>query len=459
MHCKSFEFLEVSLQETGDLSCVYDSLYKNSMRDWFHPYGELKDTYKRCVEFNIYFAKYAQHCPVLESHPALKEEICIVLKKMRMARQPLYAVCIQPLIKAIIIDKAPHILEDTHSTSFRVSYEWTKNFIKSEMNWSYRASTTAAGKLPRDFKKQGKAMAQRCAYLVKVHNIPKELVVNSNQTVIHLVPTGGSRTWETKGAKHVKVHGVEDKRQITVTVSSAANGQCLPFQVIFQGTTTKSLPKLEGGREECEISGWNISYSYNHWSTLETCKEFVERILKPYLVTQIELKALPADQEMIWLIDCWSVHISKEFWEWMKIHHPEIHVLYIPANCTSVFQPADVVIQRPFKHAFRQKFNQFIIHGYYNKSDVEELMHIDFKMSKLKPHICHWLYKAWIYVSSKINMISRGWEQAGLLRAFNREFQKQAMMDNIVNHCLTAKKKKCKLQIRNVMKSLTSKCL
>ena len=140
-------------------------------------------------------------------------------------------------------------------------------------------------------------MAQRCAYLVKVHNIPKELVVNSDQTWIHLVSTGESRTWETKEAKHVKVHGAEDKRQITVTVFLAADGRCLSFQVIFQSTTTKSLPKLEGGREECELSGWNISYSYNHWSTLETCKEFVERILKPYLVAQIELKTLPADQD------------------------------------------------------------------------------------------------------------------------------------------------------------------
>jgi hypothetical protein len=224
------------------------------MRDWFHSNGELKDTYKRCVEFGTYFAKSAQHCPVLESHIALKEEICTILKKMRMARQPLYAVCIQPLLKAIILNKAPQILEGTHSIAFHVSYEWTKNFVKSELNWSYRASTTAAGKLPKDFEEQGKAMAQRCAYLVKVHNIPKELVVNSDQTGIHLVPTGGSRTWETKGAKHVKVHGAEDKRQITVTVSSAADGRCLSFQVIFQGTTTKSLPKLEGGREECELS-------------------------------------------------------------------------------------------------------------------------------------------------------------------------------------------------------------
>ena len=98
-------------------------------------------------------------------------------------------------------------------------------------------------------------MAQQYAYLVKVYNIPKELVVNTDQTCIHLVLTGGSRTWETKGAKHIKIHGTEDKRQVTVTVSSTANGHCLPFQVIFQGTTTKTLSKLEGGRKDCELSG------------------------------------------------------------------------------------------------------------------------------------------------------------------------------------------------------------
>ena len=150
------------------------------------------------------------------------------------------------------------------------------------------------------------------------------------------------------------------------------------------------------------------------------------------MVAKIELKALPADQKMIWLIDCWSVHISKEFREWMKIHHPEIHVLYISANCRSVFQPADVVIQRPFKHAFRQEFNQFTMDTITKQLNGGTDVHIDFKMSKLKPHICHWLYKAWIHVSSKINMISKGWEQAGLLRAFDSEFQKQAMMDNMV---------------------------
>ena len=51
------------------------------MRVWFHLNRELKDTYKTCVKFDIYFVKFVQHCLVLEFHPALKEEICTFLKK------------------------------------------------------------------------------------------------------------------------------------------------------------------------------------------------------------------------------------------------------------------------------------------------------------------------------------------------------------------------------------------
>ena len=134
---------------------------------------------------------------------------------------------------------------------------------------------------------------------------------------------------------------------------------------------------------------------------------------------------------MIWLIDCWSVHISKEFREWMKNHHPKIHILYILANCTSIYQPADVIIQRPFKHAFRQAFNKYTMEAITKQLKAGDDVHMDFKISKLKSHICEWLYVAWTNVSSRIAMVLKGWEQTGLLRAFDKEFQKQAMLDNI----------------------------
>jgi hypothetical protein len=188
-------------------------------------------------------------------------------------------VCIQPLIKAIISKREPHLLDDSSSNGFRVSINWTREFIKAELNWSYRAATIAAGKLPNDYEEQRMKMAQRCAYLVKIHSIPSELVVNTDQTGIHLVPTRGARTWEKKGARHVNVHGIEDKRQITVAASLSAKGNVLPFQVIFQSLTKRSLPPLNDGKCICLDSGWNLTLNHNHWSTIDTCKEFVDTIL------------------------------------------------------------------------------------------------------------------------------------------------------------------------------------
>jgi hypothetical protein len=139
---EAWGFLRSAYKKLGDLSCVYDKLSKSSMRDWFHPNGDLKEIYKRCVDFGTYFAKTAQRCPILESNPILKEEICAIIRNQRKVGQPLYAVCIQPLAKAIIQEKPPELLEGTHKTSFNVSYAWTTNFVKSELNWSYRAATT-----------------------------------------------------------------------------------------------------------------------------------------------------------------------------------------------------------------------------------------------------------------------------------------------------------------------------
>ena len=106
--------------------------------------------------------------------------------------QPLYGVCIQGIIKIIISKRQSHMLEDF--SGFCVSYKWTLTFIKAEMNWSYRAATTSVRKLSFDYEVQGNKMAKKYVYLVKIHNILEELVVNTDQTCIHIVPTCGART-------------------------------------------------------------------------------------------------------------------------------------------------------------------------------------------------------------------------------------------------------------------------
>jgi hypothetical protein len=248
---------------------------------------------------------------------------------------------------------------------------------------------------------------------------------------MHLVPTGGSKTWEKKGSKHVSVHGKEDKRQVTVVVSSTAEGVLLPFQVVFTGTTLKSLPKFNDGRRICEELGWDLTTSHNHWSTLQTYKDFVEKVLQVYRVAQVQTLGLPSDQQLIWLIDCWSVHKSEEFLTWVKKKHPEILILFIPTNCRAVLQPADIIIQRPLKHAFMLQFNSWTMENVSKQLDKGSEVELNFKMSTIKPLLCSWLHKAWLHVFKKQDMICKGWEKASLLRAFEKSFQVEAMKDNI----------------------------
>ncbi len=110
-------------------------------------------------------------------------------------------------------------------------------------------ATTVAQKLPKDLKHQLDMMAYRAAFEVLTHGVPAELMVNMDQTVMHLVPSGGSWTYDKWGKKEIAMTGVEDKRQITICVNSAANRTTLPPQLIFQGKSSRSLPSGPTVRE------------------------------------------------------------------------------------------------------------------------------------------------------------------------------------------------------------------
>jgi hypothetical protein len=50
------------------------------------------------------------------------------------------------------------------------------------LNWQFHKPTTIKGKLPNDWEKQGHMMVLWIVYLVKVYNLPLNLVVNIDQT-------------------------------------------------------------------------------------------------------------------------------------------------------------------------------------------------------------------------------------------------------------------------------------
>jgi hypothetical protein len=56
---------------------------------------------------------------------------------------------------------------------------------------------------------------------------------------------------------------------------------------MFIGTIHCYLPPSNEGKDKCMNLGWDLTFSENYCSTLETKKKFIHKILLPYLHTQI----------------------------------------------------------------------------------------------------------------------------------------------------------------------------
>ena len=166
-----------------------------------------------------------------------------------------------------------------------------------------------------------------------------------DQTGVHLV-SASSWTYEMVGSSDVAIVGAEDKRQITACVAASLRGDLLPLQLIFQGKTARSLPAATAASIAARV---DITCSDNHWSTQETMQRWITNILLPHSERMINMHGLNANAHILLLLDCWAVHKSAEFRDWLQREHPRIHLVFVPANCTSKLQLADVVLQRPFK--------------------------------------------------------------------------------------------------------------
>ena len=124
------------------------------------------------------------------------------------------------------------------------------------------------------------------------------------------------------------------------------------------------------------------------------------------------------------------MHKNSEFLNWIKGEHANVLVLFVPANCTSKLQPADVILQRPLKHAFKLQFHKWTTSQVRTQIEGGKDGDVDLRMSNLKPLICEWLHNAWTQVKNMQDMIIKGWDKCGIDKAFIHEFQLKAMVAN-----------------------------
>lgn len=233
-----------------------------------------------------------------------------------------------------------------------------------------------------------------------------------DQTGVHLVPAS-NWTYEATGSASVAVTGAEDKRQITACIASSLSGDLLPLQLIFQGKTARSLPPIT---IEAKASHVHLTFSDNHWSSQETMQQYVEEIIVPYADRCIERHRLSSNANILLVLDVWAVHKSEEFRRFLRTKHPRIHLVFIPPNCTSKLQVADVMLQRPFKHGICKRFNQWACAQVVEQIADSKVIGLaeSLKMATIKPLVLQWCIESWKDIKDQPALIVAGWHQCCL---------------------------------------------
>lgn len=385
----------------------YARLSHSSIHSWFGANHKLLPRFQQQLDACVAAARGCGPDRVFASVPQVEEEIKRVLLRMRETGVPINCNIVKWVMQAVVEEKQPSLLN-----SLTFSHSFVSQWARSQLQWRYRRRTTAASKLPSDWENQGVQMAMRIAANMAQYKVHPSLIINMDQTGIHLVPSS-SWTYEKKGSENVAVIGTEDKRQITACIASSMDGNFLPLQLVFQGKTPRCLPP---DTPASLASLAHLTFSDNHWSSQKTMQEYVEKIIIPYANRCVDLHQLHADAKIILVLDVWAVHKSEEFRLFLRNQHPRIHLVFVPANCTSKLQVADVALQRPFKSQITNLFNDWAamqIKAQLKQDNVIGLSE-QLKMSMIKPLVLEWCIESYKGMKERKQLILDGWKRCCL---------------------------------------------
>jgi hypothetical protein len=142
-------------------------------------------------------------------------------------------------------------------------------------------------------------------------------------------------------------------------------------------------------------------------------KQWLTEVLMPYAERCIEQHRLHSDAAIILMLDVWAVHKSEEFRLHVRNKHPRIHLVFVPANCTSKLQVADVALQRPFKHGITTRFNQWAAEQIREQVNAQKIVGLaeSLKMKTIKPLALSWCVESWLELRDRTDLILTGWQK------------------------------------------------
>ena len=270
----------------------------------------------------------------------------------------------------IIRLKAKSVAQKLGLEQFKASKCWCYRFM-DRFGFSIRRQTTIAQKLPQDYEEklikfQHYVLAKR-----KEHDFDLKYIGNADQTPLTFDIVTNS-TVSAKGVKSVPILSTgHDKDRFTVMLACLGDGTKLPPYVVFK---RKTLPKNLNFPKEvvvrCQAKGWMDETLVQDW--LRTVWSKVGGLSR-------------RKSMLVW--DSFRAHLSKPVRSTLRSINTECVV--IPGGMTSMLQPLDVSINKPFKDRMRAKWQNWMLAGQHSFTAGGRIRKVELD------EICRWISDAW----------------------------------------------------------------
>ena len=302
-----------------------------------------------------------------------------------------------------------------HLAKFKMPRTWVQSVYR-RMGYSRRIGTTARPPVP-------KGLYSECEreYLTDINDkrvkyrIPPELVINADQTPSSYVSVG-RKTMAQRASKNVPVKGLNDKRNITLTLVVTLAGSFLPFQIIYAGKTKASQP-----RDVRFPRGFCLSQNPSHWSNEEETLKLIREVINPYVINKRAELKLPETQKAMVIWDVFKGQMTPAVKA--ELEAKDIELVPVPANMTHFFQPLDLTVNGSVKKFMRKKFVTYYSREVKNQLDNGAALNdveVDLRLSKIKPLHAQWLIEMYNHFTTERGqqIIINGWKKAGVFDLF-----------------------------------------
>lgn len=277
------------------------------------------------------------------------------------------------------------------STAFKASNGWTTRFMRRN-GLCLRRRTSLCQRLPPCYEQKIVDFHKFVIRLRRDRQFVLSQIGNADQTPVNFdMPM--SRTVEQKGAHSVlvKTTGAE-KQRFTVMLAITADGRKLPPYVIFK---RKTVPKVNfpcGIHVRAQEKGWMSADLMVDWVRTVWGRRPGALLLPSLLV-----------------LDSFRGHLGENVRRELQELRTEIAI--IPGGLTSVLQPLDVSVNKPFKDSVRRLYTDWMAQGGHTLTPTGKIKRPSVEL------VCSWVLEAWRSLPD--DLIAKSFKKTGISNAMD----------------------------------------